>query len=275
MINKVAVLFTCHNRKEITINCLKSLNNCQLSDNYELDIFLVDDGSTDGTEESIKHEFPLVHIIRGNGNLFWNRGMNLAWETAVKTKDFDYFLWLNDDTMLFKNALMIMLEHSQLIENKQILVGATCSYKDRITSYSGYKLPNIKLEPNNTWQTCDYFCGNIVLIPSYVYHQVGLLDNRFRHAIGDFDYGRRAAKLGFVHLVSPFYLGNCDDHPIDPIWRNNSIPFHKRLMHLYTPLGNNPIEFFIYDRRHNGLFMAILHFFTIHLRAIFPFLWKM
>jgi hypothetical protein len=33
-----------------------------------------------------------VHVIEGSGNLYWNRGMHLAWSEAVKSnKHFDYF----------------------------------------------------------------------------------------------------------------------------------------------------------------------------------------
>lgn len=273
-LSHIAVLIACHNRRKKTIDCLRALHQTRLPEGYRLDIFLVDDGSTDGTSEAVKQEFPQVNIIQGDGNLFWNHGMRLAWETAAKTKDYDFYLWLNDDTLLFENALVIMLEQSQILDNKQILVGSACSSINRIVTYSGFKLPNIKLEPNATWQACDYFNGNIVLVPSHVYHQVGLLDNRFHHTIGDFDYGMRASKLGFKHLISPLCLGYCEDHQNDPVWRNKSIPFHKRLMHLYTPLGNNPIEFFIFDRRHNGLYIAIVHFLSIHLRSILPVLWK-
>ena len=101
-----------------------------------------------------------------------------------------------------------------------------------------------------------------------------MLDKRFRHTIGDFDYGMRASKLGFVHALSPKCMGSCEDNNAVPIWCNHSYPFHKRLEHLYSPLGVNPFEFFIYDRRHFGFTQAVKHFFIIHLRTIFPDLLK-
>lgn len=271
---RIAVLITCHNRKEKTIASLKSLTNCQLPDFHAIDIFLVDDGSTDGTSEAIKIEFPLVHIIHGNGHLYWNRGMILAWETAIKENEFDFYLWLNDDTILFNNAIETMLNGSMKMNNERIIVGATCSELTKSISYGGFRLKNKLLSPDGTWQRCDFFNGNIVLIPSCVFKSVGFLDHRFWHALGDIDYGLRALKLGFVHYLSPHFLGNCENHETDPVWYNKSFPMFKRLENLYTPLGNNTLEFFIFDRRHNGIFMAIFHFLTIHLRAIFPSLWK-
>ena len=270
---KIAVLITCHNRRKETIACLKSLYQCQLPKFHTLDIFLVDDGSTDGTTEALKTVFPLVLIIQGSGDLYWNRGMYLAWESATKNADYDYFLWLNDDTLLFKDALNVMLEFSQSVKNEQIVVGATCSANNKEVTYGGFSKNNEILVPNGTWQNCDYFNGNIVLIPSFVFKKVGFLDKRFRHAIGDIDYGLRALKMGFNHYLSPTFLGYCENHKDYPVWCNRSYPLFKRIKNLYTPLGNNTIEFFIFDQRHKGLLTAVFHFFTIHIRAFFPSLW--
>jgi GT2 family glycosyltransferase len=74
----IAVLLTCHNRRDKTITCLDSLYNCLLPSDFQLDVFLVDDGSSDGTSKAVSEKFPSVNVIQGNGNLFWNQGMRLA-----------------------------------------------------------------------------------------------------------------------------------------------------------------------------------------------------
>jgi GT2 family glycosyltransferase len=272
-IKKLAVLITCHNRREKTLSCLRALYSNVLSKYIQMDIFLVDDGSTDGTSEAVRTEFTKVHVLSGSGDLYWNRGMYLAWKTAAKSDDYDYYLWLNDDTILTNNAIIVMLDFSQSIENSQIIVGATSSENEEVVTYSGFTDKEEILTPNGSWQSCKYFNGNIVLIPSLVFEKVGFLDHRFRHALGDIDYGLRAAKLGFIHMLSPIYLGYCEGHLSESIWCNKSYPLIKRLKNLYTPLGNDAFEFFIFDRRHNGLFKAMFHFFTIHLRTFFPALW--
>lgn len=268
-----AVLLTCHNRRKKTIDCLSALFKCTLPANNQMEIFLVNDGSTDGTEIAVKELFPSVNIIDGDGQLYWNRGMRLAWETAVKANDFDYFLWLNDDTILLENALNLMISHAVVFENKRIIVGTTCSEVTGEFTYGGYKFYNDKLIPNGTWQDCDYFNGNIALIPNYVFKNVGFIDKRFSHSLGDFDYGMRARKLGFIHLSSSEYLGFCERHERAPLWRDNSLPIGKRFKHLYSPLGKNPIEAFISDKRHHGIINAIYHFITLHIRVLVPQLW--
>ena len=69
MIN-IAVLITCHNRKQKTIKCLQALFNQSHIENVKLKVFLVDDGSIDGTKQAINELFPDVTVIEGTGNLF-------------------------------------------------------------------------------------------------------------------------------------------------------------------------------------------------------------
>ena len=275
MNQKTAVLITCHNRREKTIACLDALFKSKLNPQFLFEVFLVNDGSTDGTDVLVKKQFASVNIINGDGQLFWNRGMLLAWETAVKVGNFDFFLWLNDDTIIFNNALNLMMSQALIWEKKRIIVGTTCSEQNGKFTYGGYKFYNDELIPNGTWQDCDFFNGNITLIPNFIFQKVGFLDKRFSHALGDFDYGMRARKIGYIHLSSPEYLGFCERHEKAPLWRDASLPVKKRFKHLYSPLGKNPVEAFISDHRHHGIINAIYHFITLHIRVLVPWLWEL
>lgn len=273
-IPNIAVLITCHNRKEKTLQCLQALFwQKGLELDYVIEVFLVDDGSTDGTAEAIKNKFPTVNIIQGNGNLYWNRGMHKAWETAAKTQDFDYYLWLNDDTFLTEEAVLTLLRQNF---SKAIVCGTTQSIQDRKATYGGYRRnPYRLLMPNGEFQECDYCNGNCVLISREVFRIVGNLDPVFHHALGDFDYGYRARKLGIAIYIAPFFIGTCEGHTVIPKWRSPSISFIARVKNLYSAAsGCHPFEFFVIDSRQNGIFAAIFHFTTIHLRAIAPLLWK-
>ena len=50
---RICILMTCFNRKQKTLNCLKSLyNSLRLSSTaHQCDIYLTDDNSVDGTSE--------------------------------------------------------------------------------------------------------------------------------------------------------------------------------------------------------------------------------
>ena len=92
----VAAILTCFNRKNKTQKCLESLFKIL----PDCDVYITDDGSTDGTRDMLHQCFPKVKVISGTGNLFWSRGMYTAWKEAVKGK-YDYYLWLNDDIELY------------------------------------------------------------------------------------------------------------------------------------------------------------------------------
>ena len=84
----VAVLMTVFNRKQITIQGLKSLFKAiSLTKDLVFDVYLVDDNSPDGTIEAVKKQFDSIITIPGTGGLYWGGGMNLAWNTAVKRKN--------------------------------------------------------------------------------------------------------------------------------------------------------------------------------------------
>ena len=278
-LNSIAVLITCHNRKEKTLQCLQALFSQKgLSESYLIDVFLVDDGCTDGTPEAINQDFPQVNIIQGNGKLYWNRGMHLAWETAAAAKEFDYYLWLNDDTFLFKNALLLSIK---LEYSTSVIVGTTQSVINQKPTYGGTSSRTKSLiTPNGYFQKCDLINGNFLLVPKLVYEKIGMLDPFFHHALGDYDFYYKGKKNGVEFYVAPEYIGNCEDHVTEfkdhiPSWRSNSIPFITRLKLLYQPLsGCVPNQFFIYKKRHFGLLSGIYHYILLHVRCLFPRLWK-
>ncbi len=273
IVSEIAVLITCHNRIESTISCLNALFNCRLPNNINIEVFLVDDGSTDGTSEAVKNNFPRVNLIAGKGNLFWNRGMHLAWEKAKNNRDFDFYLWLNDDTILKFNAIDVLLHDSELKNNQSIICGVCQSVNSDKITYGGYDESNHKkIIPNGYPQICYFFNGNIVLVPRIVFQRIGNLDNYFHHQFGDFDYGLRALKKNISSWISSEIIGYCEDEGLKK-WCNPTFTFLKRLKVFYTPLGMSPLQHFIYANRHWGTFKAIKSFIMQHIRLIFPSVW--
>jgi len=245
-----------------------------LKPTINLDVYLVDDGSTDDTSLYVKQAFPSVKIIQGTGNLFWNRGMHLAWEIAAKTKSYDFYLLLNDDTIIFDSAIQQIFNDSQTLEHKAIICGTTHSQLSLTeVTYGGHKKGQFRLKPNGAPQKCDYFNGNCVLIPNSVYQQVGNLDPFYHHSLGDFDYGIRAKDKGIESYVASTFVGTCENHERLPKWCLPEYNLLFRLKFLYSPLGCHPIQFFRFDCRQNGFKFAAVHYFSLHLRALFPKLW--
>lgn len=271
----IAVLLTVFNRKEKTLQCLENLHKQNLLSDYQLEVFLTNDGCTDGTPESVKEMFPQVHVINADGNLFWNRGMWAAWKEAAKYRAYDYYLWLNDDTFIFENALNKLVQASEKYNNQSIIVGATVdSLTQKHVTYGGWK-NNVLVPCKGTDEEIDYFNGNIALIPKSAYDILGNLDYTYRHSKGDFDYGLRARKQKIKMVLLGEALGICDAHSSIDSWCNPQIPLRKRIALLNRPNGMPPKESYYFEKKHYGFLIACFHFCTIHLRCIFPKLWIM
>ncbi len=269
---KIAVLLTVHNRKEKTLQCLHDLFAQDPVDGYVIDIWLTDDGCTDGTAEAIARHYPEVHIVQGDGNLYWNRGMYTAWQAAATYCDYDFYLWLNDDTFTYPYMLQELCQAAEMTDNHAIIVGATQDSSHSIITYGGWKNKTIPV-PKDALTEVDFFNGNIVLIPRSVYQRLGNLDFYFTHSKGDFDYGMRAKKAGIKMYQVGHLLGECDLHERLDKWCDPEIPLAQRWRMLRRPNGMPPNETFHLEKRHNGLFTACFHYFTIYLRCILPCLW--
>lgn len=268
----IAVIMTVHNRKEKTLLCLNKLYGQHMPENYNLEVWITDDGCTDGTREAVQADYPCVHVVDGDGKLYWNRGMRKAWEHAVEYKRYDFYLWLNDDTDLYEFAILELLKESEKHGEKCIIVGS-CQYDDhRGVSYGGYVNGKAVMPAGDAIEV-DYFNGNIVLVPDYVFQIIGNLDPYFSHGHGDSDYGIRAKRVGIKSFVVGKYLGECNRHSYLKRCWDPQVSFIERFRNLYHPTGYPPAEFFYFERKHEGFFMAVIHLFTLYARVLFPQLW--
>jgi len=280
MKTKIAVLMACHNRVQLTLKCLNHLYEQNgLGKDFCFQVFLVDDASIDGTSTEIAKHFPKVNITKGNGELYWNRGMFTAWQKAIEFEEnFDAYLWLNDDTFLLQNGLLNMLNAAGETNFESIICGSIQSPSDpTILTYGGCKLINKKHQinfPNNKLEIADIINGNCVLVPHEVYEKIGNLDWTYRHAIGDNEYSLRAKKKQVLSYSTGQFVGTCSDKDGLPKWCLPEISIINRFKNLYSPLGSaEPFIFFKYNLKYYGILVATKSFISTHVRVIFPQLW--
>lgn len=260
----IAVILTCHNRKDKTLSCLRSLNNVS----YPFDIYLTDDGCTDGTSEAIKREFPKVNIIKGNGNLFWSRGMYTAWEEAIKY-DYDYYLWLNDDIELLPDFMEELFYCQSLYNNQCIISGLIADKFTKKIIYGGTDSQKVLNEESTKPKEISFMNGNVVLIPRYVVNKIGILDPVFHHDLGDVDYGLTAIenniKIYTTRKITA--LGYENNYCRVRKWNGNIFTRFKKL---YSPLGSNPKINFYFRKKHFGVINALEYWLYIHIINILP-----
>jgi predicted SAM-dependent methyltransferase len=98
------ILLPVHNRCEITkifIDCL----DVQTYRNFHL--VLIDDGSTDGTEQMVREKIDNLTVLKGNGRWWWAGSLQQGYEWLQdrKINDFDTVLIINDDVVIGNNFL--------------------------------------------------------------------------------------------------------------------------------------------------------------------------
>jgi GT2 family glycosyltransferase len=258
----IAVLIACFNRRDQTLRCLEALSSQETEESRSVQVILVDDASTDGTGDAVRKAFPDVRIVNGSGQLFWNGGMRVAFAEAVKG-EFDFLLWLNDDTELFPSALDVLLRTARGLEQQgitAIVTGSTCDRATGRRSYSGERqikrwfgnrcIPIVPLPQHS--QPCDTMNGNCTLVPKSIAVELGNLDAVFTHSFGDTDYGFRARYAGFSIYIAPGYLGACSDNTRLGTWRDRSATLRSRWHNLNSAKGSPFPEWSVYCRRHLG-----------------------
>lgn len=278
----IAVLLTCHNRKTKTIACLSSLFQADIPSEYQLDVFLTDDGSTDGTGEAIKELFPQVQVIRGDGNLFWAGGMRLAWEKAMKEKSYDAYLLINDDVELCPGFFLNLLEAEaySLAETGKpgIYSGATVDKTSEEVTYGGSRVSNYllvvrlnMLTPEERPQECEITNANVLWVSKEVVAEIGIFDYRFTHGIADYDYSLQATEKKIPVLLAPGVCGVCDDDHRKN-WRSSQYPLKERIAYLKSPKGLACNEYMYYIRKHFPMFIPY-SFVMLWMKTLFPFIW--
>lgn len=291
MMNKIAVLLTCFNRKQKTVNCLASLSLTYEASGVPMCVvvYLTDDGCTDGTAEAVRGlnlKFPL-HILKGTGSLYWNGGMINSWSAAIKDGGYDGYLWLNDDTVVlpeFWKDLIIADEYSHKKYGKGgIYVGSTKDAETGQFTYGGFvyknkwTLTDRFVYPNETsCQECQCAHGNITFVSQDVVDKMGIFDDGYIHGGGDHDYSYRAYKAGFPVLVMPHYCGECEnDHEGNKAKGTPFVemPLRERLKYMKSPFGYNLHNSLLFQKRCFPYRYPFV-FVCGYARALFPRVYK-
>ncbi len=223
---KVALVIPVYNRRETTLQGLKSLSRIS-TDGLDVKIYVVDDGSTDGTAEAINKNYPEVELIKGDGTLHYAAGTNRGIEAALKWNP-DYIVTMNDDSVFHELFLQRLITTSQ--NNPNSIVGALLLLWDQPhkvfqvgqtwkTFYGGWRIPDDLTAftvPDKAFEV-ECIVGNCVLFPIQAIKENGLMDEKkFPHGWGDAQYLMRMRKAGWKLLIEPKSYVWCEPNTYPP-----------------------------------------------------------
>jgi len=240
----VAVVVPVHNRRALTDRFLRSFAEVEYA-NYK--IFIIDDGSTDGTSQWLAEEHPDVVVLAGNGDLWWTGATNLGVQHALANR-FDFVLTINNDALVRPDFLS-RLVHSA-VEHPRAIVGCRLHdslQPDRIWALGGevrwrdgrpfhiHKPQTI--DSDERLRAVDILPGCGVLIPADCLREIGLFDaERYPHYHADSEFTWRAKRAGYQILVDTQAIVWYDtDHSFKPRSMWSSL-FGKRSPAYWKPI---------------------------------------
>lgn len=205
---KTTVIIPNYNGKEYLGPCLSSLLKCQPSD---FRVLVVDNGSTDGSVELLKEQFPQVETIL----LPENTGFAPAVNRGLEQTKTPFALLLNNDTTVetdfvtrMENA---MEDHKKafsvsakmvMMQDKSLLDGAGDLY---CALGWAYALGKGKTVADHYTKPAPIFssCGGAVIYRMDVLERIGLFDEDHFAYLEDVDIGYRAKIHGYQNFYEP------------------------------------------------------------------------
>ena len=272
---RVTVVTPVHNRREDTLRCLRSLRRIDRT-GFELNIIIVDDGSTDGTAEAVSKGFPEVEIINGNGNLYYTAGTNLGLKEALKHNP-DYILAINDDSIFDENCIRLLMECAK--KYPRSVVGAILLlwsqphklfqtapvWRTWLGGWRHWHHQTIWTIPQKPFSV-DVIVGNCLLYPAAAIREVGMMNEKFIQ-YGDSEYTTRLRRNDWQLIIEPRARVFCK--PNDARTSLRKMPLTKSLKTLFT---NNASGYNLFHRFYSSLETApnrlegLTAFFIFHLR---------
>lgn len=219
---KLSIVVVNYNTRDLLRACLRSVQDNESPP--ELELFVVDNSSTDGSPQMVATEFPWARLIDSGANLGYAHANNLA----LRRCKGEYFLLLNPDTELPSDALRRMVEFMDAHPEAGIAgpklvrpdgsLDLACRRSFPSPEVSLYRMLGLSrrfpksprfgrynltyLDPDQPAEV-DSVVGAFMMVRAEAARQVGLLDESFFMYGEDLDWAYRIKAKGWKVLYYP------------------------------------------------------------------------
>ncbi|MBQ8047481.1 MAG: glycosyltransferase family 2 protein [Prevotella sp.] len=219
---KLSVVIVNYNVKYYLEQCLLSLRKATIG--IDAEVYVVDNHSSDESENYIRDKFPEVRFIASDHNLGFARANNLA----IRQSKGEYVLLLNPDTILaeqtLRQAISFLDEHekagalgvcqlktdgSPANESRRGLpTPMTAFYKmvglcERYPQSHRFAHYYLSYLPWNVSSQIEVISGACFFVKRRVFEQIGLVDEDFFMYGEDIDLSYRILKAGYQNWYIP------------------------------------------------------------------------
>lgn len=270
----LAIIFACYNRIEKTKACIDSLEKQLEKITVRYKFYICDDNSTDGTFEMLQRRSTDSRIIRTEGNYYWSKSMYVAMK-AAKEDNPDYYLMINDDVIFDADAIDIMFGSYHLADMHPCgVVGTTVSISNNKFNYGGRNSDIGEIiQPSPELSTCKFANWNCFLIDAETVNRVGIIDGKYEHGGGDFDYSYRMYKNGIPIYVAYESIGQCETNDIAKLFESTELSRINRLKFYFSRKGCPPKSMIKYQYRTKGV-LGVLSLLSGYCHAVIMIMLK-
>ncbi|WP_347988186.1 glycosyltransferase family 2 protein [Methylomonas sp. AM2-LC] len=204
---KIWICIPVFNRSAFTLKCLTSLSTQTFQ---QFTIVVCDHGSTDGTSDAIRQQFPEVVVINANNSLWWTGAINRSIAYALEhANNDDLLLTMNNDNEVPSDYLQNLLnnyhQHPNAIITSvihDIKTGELVSwgYRQNWLYATAYPVNFAKehIPDDTTLAEVTHASGRGTLFPISVFREIGLYDEQhLPHYLADYDLTFKAARAGY------------------------------------------------------------------------------
>jgi len=250
----VSIVIVNWNTCDILRDCLASIYENNIGVKFE--VIVVDNASSDGSQEMIQEQFPQAIVIANKTN----RGFAAANNQGIAVSHGQYVLLLNSDTVILDDAIDKMVAFADT-QSKAGMVGCRVLNPDRSLQRSCFMFPSVlntalwvsylfKVFPRSrffgrdrmTWwdgddvREVDVLTGCFMLVRREAMEQVGPMDEQFFMYFEETDWCYRFKKSGWKVMFTPnadiVHLGGASSKKVRTgmvnQWRKSMLLYYKK-----------------------------------------------